>query len=149
MRRTTATLGLALCLLALAAGPARAESFKDFGEYRVHYNAFTSDMLTPEVARNYGIQRSGYRAVLNIAVQREGSEGYVPVTAEISATATNLNAQMRRLDLREVREDQAVYYITDFEVANEEVLDFDVRVRPRGEEREFGLRFRQQFFGPR
>ncbi|HKJ75815.1 MAG TPA: DUF4426 domain-containing protein [Gammaproteobacteria bacterium] len=148
MRRTLATLGLALCTLALAASPAQAESFKDFGEYRVHYNAFTSDMLTPEVARNYDIQRSGYRAVLNIAVQEKTPEGYVPVAADVGASATNLNAQLRRLDVREIREDQAVYYIADFEVANEEVLDFDIRVRPKGEERTFGIRFRQQFFGP-
>ena len=148
MRQLLATLWLALGTLALAAGPVQAESFKDFGEYRVHYNAFTSDMLTPEVARNYGIQRSGYRAVLNITVQEKTPEGYVPVVADVDASATNLNAQLRKLDVREIREDQAIYYIADFEVASEEVLDFDVRVRPKGEERTFGLRFRQQFFGP-
>ena len=148
MRHLVKTLMLTLYALVLVPTLAQAESFKEFGEYRVHYNAFTADMLPPEMARSYDIQRSGYRAVLNVTVQRQTADGYVPVAADIGASATNLNAQMRRLEPREIREDQAIYYIADFEVANEEVLDFDLRVRPKGEDRTFGIRFRQQFFGP-
>lgn len=146
--RSLAGAVAALLTLALLTVPARAELVKEYGDFRVHYNAFTADMLPPEMARNYGIERSGYRAVLNITVQKKDSGTYMPAAAEVTATATNLNAQMRRLEMREIREDLAVYYIADFRVDNGETIDFDIRIRPTGRDKAFGLHFRQQFFGP-
>src|SRR5690349_6400814 len=45
--------------------PAQAldETFKDFGNYEVHFNALRTDELTPEVTRAYGIQRSSNRVM--------------------------------------------------------------------------------------
>ena len=46
-----------------------AESSKEFGDYVIHYNAFRSDTLTPEVAKTYNLQRRNNRLIVNIAVQ--------------------------------------------------------------------------------
>ena len=53
--------------------PAQAldETFKDFGNYEVHFNALRTDELTPDVARVYGIQRSANRVMLNVTVLRK------------------------------------------------------------------------------
>ena len=45
-------------MLLLTAGLAvNAEQSKTFGDYTIHYAAFTTDLLSPEVARLYEIRR--------------------------------------------------------------------------------------------
>ena len=137
--------GLAcLCLIALSA---RAENSQDFGDYVVHFNALTTDILQPKVATEYGIKRSGSHAMLNVVVLRKvlGATGQ-PVIATVTGIATTLNGQQRNLNLREIREPNAIYYIADFGIGNEEILTFMLDVRPTGETDSFKVQFRQQFF---
>ena len=80
-----------ITLLLLTAGlTVSAEQSKTFGDYTIHYVAFTTDMLSPEVARLYKIRRSKNRAILNISVLKKvmGTTGQ-PVKAQVEATATN------------------------------------------------------------
>lgn len=134
-------------LLSTATFAVNAEQSKSFGDYTVHYSAFTTDILTPEVARSYGIQRSKNRALLNVSVLKKvmNTSGS-PVKARIEATATNLSAQLRVLDVRELNEHGAVYYIAETTVNNEETLRYALKIRPEGENTTFGLEFTQQFY---
>jgi hypothetical protein len=140
---------LVLVLVCVASVPAasRAEQSQDFGDYVVHYSAITTDTLLPEIARAYGITRRSNRALLTLSVLKKvmGTTG-VPVGATIKGTATNLSGQLRTLEPRTVQEGNAIYYIAEFPVANEEVLDFVLQVAPTGEDRSLTVRFRQQFF---
>ncbi|MGB1062518.1 MAG: DUF4426 domain-containing protein, partial [Ketobacter sp.] len=54
---------LALALL-LTAELAAAEQFIEDKDYVVHYSAFTSTLLTPEVASAYGLMRSRQRGIV-------------------------------------------------------------------------------------
>lgn len=133
-----------LCLLAVNA---RAENSQDFGDYVIHFNALTTDLLSPKVATEYNIKRSGNHAMLNVVVLRKvlGAAGQ-PVTASVTGMATTLTGQQRELELREIREPNAIYYIADFGVSNEEILTFHLKVRPEGEKDTYEVQFRQQFF---
>lgn len=135
---------ISLCLLALNA---RAENSQDFGDYVVHFNALTTDLLPPKVATEYNIKRSGNHAILNVVILRKvlGTSGK-PVAATISGMATTLTGTRRDLELREIREPNAIYYIADFGVSNEEMLNFHLKVRPEDEKDEYQVQFRQQFF---
>ncbi len=118
-----------------------------FGPFAAHYNTFNTNQLTPDVARAYGIQRSASRALLNIAVIRQGDEDMgTPVRARVRATATNLAGQRRDLDMREIRDQDAIYYIGVFGISNEETLNFNVSVQPMGQQQAHEFSFRQQFF---
>ncbi len=77
-------LGTAL-LLPLAS---TAENSKDFGQYVVHFNALATDVLPPQVAREYRITRSQNRGMINITVLKKvlGSPGQ-PVHARVTASA--------------------------------------------------------------
>lgn len=139
---------LAIVTLALALFPykAAAEQFERFGDYVVHYNTINTSFLSAQVAREYGIKRSGYRAMLNIAVQR-GTDGEpTPVRADMTVLATNLTGQLREVDMRAVEDGEAVYYIGELGIEDGEVLDFEVRIRPEGHPQTLTLRFREQFF---
>ena len=124
-----------------------AENSKDFGEYVLHYNALATDMLPPAVARDYHITRSQNRGMLNITLLKKvlGSPGQ-PVHARVESSAKNLAGQIREIDMREIREGNAIYYLGEFGVANEETLNFKVRVLPQGERDYFEVEFSQDFY---
>ena len=138
-------------LLAVLMGTAtisvNAEQSKSFGNYNVHFSAFTTDILTPDVAKNYRISRSKNRALLNISVLKKvmGTAGS-PVSAKVDATATNLSSQLRELDVRELKESEAIYYIAETMVNNEETLKYTLSITPEGETEAYTFSFQQQFF---
>ncbi len=126
---------------------AQAERSQDFGDYVVHYNAIQTALLSPEVASHYNIQRSRNRALLNIVVQRKELGAPVePVTARVEAEAYNMVRQLREIEVREVKEPNAIYYIGEFFVRDQDTLSFTLDIRPQGSNRELEVKFRQQFF---
>ena len=146
MTKSTSLLFTALLVLAIPLS-ALAEQSKDFGNYTIHYSAFTSDNLTPSVAKQYNIPRSNKRALLNISVLKKMDDGSSkPTSAIINGTATNLSQQLRELDPREISEKGAIYYIAETPVDNAEVLKYNLEVTPEGENTTYTLSFQEQFY---
>ena len=87
----------------------------------MHYNAVRTDSLTPEIARNYGIQRSTNRVMLN------------------------LNEQLKDLELRRVSEGEAIYYIGELSISGTEILVFDITVTPSGTQAPLSVKFTREF----
>ena len=134
-------------LILLTATAVSAASPQTFGEYTVHYNAFTSDTLQPSVAEAYKITRSKNRAMFTVTVMKKSADANgAPVRANIIASASNLTGQFREFDVREIVEGNTVYYISVFHVAHEEMLDFNLQIQPEGATQSFTLKFRQQFY---
>lgn len=126
-----------------AAEPAGA-SFVDIGDHVVHFSAQSTDQLPPEVARAYNIVRSQNRAMLNVSVLEEGTN--TPVTADVTVKTVNLTGQLKNVTMRMIREQEAIYYIGETPVANQETLIFDITVRPEGVEEASDVRFKRQFY---
>ena len=58
-----------LCALAfMLTATVNAENMKKLNDLNVHYIAIGSTFLTPEIAKAYGIERSRYKGLVNIAV---------------------------------------------------------------------------------
>jgi hypothetical protein len=126
---------------------AATESQRDFGDYVVHFNALTTQQLTPEIASQYSIVRSENRALLNVSILKKQENGsQVPVPGAVAASAVNLTGQLRNLLVREIREQEAIYYIAETAVSNGETLVFTVDVTPQNEASRFTVRFQKQFF---
>jgi hypothetical protein len=148
MMRARSLLYIFTALLAMAfTADAAGERSQTFGDHVVHYNAFGSDTLTAEVARTYGITRSGSRGLLNIVVLKKvmGTTGE-PVAATVSGSASNLSGQSRELTFRMVKEGNAIYYLSDFHISDKETLNFSLQVHPAGSSRSHTIKFSQQFF---
>lgn len=144
IRSIALILGIALASAGL---PASAEQSKNFGDYAIHYSAFTTDMLTPDVAKVYNITRSSNRAMMNISVLKKVMDATVkPVRAEVKASATNLSAQLKTLEMREINDQGAIYYIAETPVNHRETLRFNVAVTPEGETNTYTFSFSQQFY---
>ena len=89
-----------LCLLALLfALPAVAERKHSVGEYDVHYIAFNSGFLQPDIAAAAGLVRSKTQGVLNISVLKSGK----PTAAQVSGTVKNLLGQDYSLNFKQLK----------------------------------------------
>jgi hypothetical protein len=144
----TRLLKTLILLATLTSLPAIAQQAQEFGDYIVHYNALNSSLISPEVAKAYGIRRSDSRALINISVLKNtGDQSTTAVKAKITASGRNLTGQTRKIDMREINEgDDAIYYIGELSVRNMETFDFTVMVTPEGQSKPFNLKFRQQFY---
>ena len=146
---TLSFLGLAACggpdesAEVPQAQPAGATN-ADIGNHIVHFSAQSTDQLPPEVARAYNIVRSKNRAMLNVSVLQESDNA--PVKADVTVKTVNLTGQLKNVTMREITEQEAVYYIGEIPVANRETLIFDISVRPEGVEEISEVRFKRQFF---
>jgi len=135
----------ALCLCSIAA-VAHAEIMQKFGQFEIHYNALTTDELQPEVARSYKIERSKTRGLVTMSVLKKNKVGVLtPVPAEVSVYVTNLTRQLANVDMRELKEGPAIYYLGEFRVAPPDTLTFTATVEVPGELNQ-KMTFDQQFF---
>ena len=155
MKAITTTLTLSLItLLAACGGPGenatvpQAEpagaSFVDIGDHVIHFSAQSTDQLPPEVARAYSIVRSKNRAMLNVSVLEDATDK--AVTAEVTVKTVNLTGQLKNITMRQIEEGDAIYYIGETPVANQETLIFDITVRPEGVAEATDVRFKRQFY---
>ncbi len=135
----------ALCLCSVAV-VAHAEISQKFGPLEIHYNAITTDELQPEVARAYKIERSKTRGLLTVSVLKRNKMGAAsPVPAKISVYATNLSQQLANIEMREIREGTAIYYLGEFRLAPPDTLKFTATVEVAGEPKR-EMVFNQQFY---
>jgi len=127
---------------------AHAEKSVAVGDYVIHYNTLNTSMLQPEIAKTYQVTRSKNRALLMISIRKlnKADKTDVPATAkEITAKMTNLIGQTNELPLRQVDEKEAIYYLNDFAINNEDTWKFDIKVSLEGQEVK-DINFSQQFF---
>lgn len=153
IRKTLIALSL-LGLVSACGGPGESadvpeaqpagSSSADIGDHVVHFSAQSTDQLPPEVARAYNIVRSKNRAMLNVSVIREADS--TAVTANVTVKTVNLTGQLKNVTMRQIDEQEAIYYIGEVAVANRETLIFDISVTPDGASSPSEVRFKRQFF---
>lgn len=136
----------ATSLFLLLLGFAQAGEPQVFGDYTVHYNAFNTDTLQPKMAAAYNIVRSKNRGMMTVSVLKKSDSGSKPVRANITASASNLTGQFRTFKVREVDEGDSIYYLSEFHVAHEEVLNFTLQILPEGSSQPMSVSFRQKFY---
>ncbi len=118
-----------------------------FGDFEVHYNALRTDELAPEVARAYGIERSANRVMLNVSLLRRNADGSTtPVDGRVSATAYNLNGQLKDLQMRRITEGSSVYFIGEVGISGSEILVFDIDASPLDQTATYTVQFKREFF---
>jgi len=133
---------LLLTITLLCSVHASAEQMQKLGDWDVHYIAFPSTFLTSEVASNYDIDRSKYLGIINISVLDSDSQKAQAVA--IKVTARNLLGNIRELEVSEIREQNAIYYIAEVPHRNEETYRITVTLSDGKQTQE--LKFQQKFY---
>ena len=116
----------------------------DIGDHVVHFSAQSTDQLPPEIARAYNIVRSKNRAMLTVSILEEATN--TSIAGDVIVKTVNLTGQLKNVAMRQIREQDAVYYIGEVPVANRETLVFDIGVKPEGVDRPSQVRFKREFF---
>lgn len=124
-----------------------AENSTSIPGYTIHHNAIPSASLDPNVAKQYRIQRSKYRGMLNVSVIKDipDTTGKA-VGATVMAKATNIRGQLISIPMRKITEGEAIYFIGEFRIEDQETLNFELQVKPKGETRFHNAQLSQQFF---
>lgn len=126
IKRVCLLLGFAcLCSSALA------EQQQSFGDYEVHYSVVPTRFIPQETASAYQITRGENRMLLNISVRRKLKDTSVSETLPQAALIKGQRHDLMRpyaLTFREVREQDAIYYLADFLIINEELSRFEIEV---------------------
>ncbi len=125
------------------AEPAGASS-AEIGDHVVPFSALTTDQLPPEVARAYNIVRSTNRDMLIVSLLRAADN--TAVEATVSVKTVKLTGQLKNVTMRQITEQEAIYYIGETPVANRETLIFDITVMPDGVNTPSEVRFKRQFY---
>lgn len=143
-----------LALLAACGGPGDSANVPEaepadstsaeIGNHVVHFSAQSTDQLSPDVARAYDIVRSNSRAMVTVSVHDRASGK--PVAALVNVEAVNLTGQLKNISMRRINEGDAIYYIGDLAVANQETLTFEIAVTPEDAGKPSLVRFQKQFF---
>lgn len=136
---------LALGLLLLSASASAQQLVRD-GNTVVHYAAMSTQDLSPEMARQYGIRQGSKRAMILLNLQRETAGKAAPLKGTATGTARNLMGDVQTLTLRPAAADSTQDLIAEFDISHLEFLTFDIDVKPEGSTRPLKIKFQQQFF---
>jgi len=140
---------IALTLLStLCLARDNGEQKQVFGDYEVHYIGLNSTFLTPEVAKAYDITRSGSLGYLSVSILKKAAKGELakPVSGRVEGQLRNLIGQAKTLQFKQVKESNAVYYITTFRFDDEDMYNLNLKVTPDGQTRTFDVKFSQRFY---
>lgn len=134
-------------LLPLLAQAKEGQTFQTFGDYKVVYTVFNSSFIQPDVAKAYGITRAANQVLINIALIKSTAAGDSEgLPAEVSGTATNLMQQQKTLNFFTVREQSATYFLAPLRFDNEEILNFNIRVKASADAVPFDLKFTKMLY---
>lgn len=124
-----------------------AENSTKSGGYTIHHNAINASTLTPDIANQYGIVRSKYRGMLNVSIIKDepGTTGTAS-TGRIVVRSTNLIGQTNDIAMKKVEEGDAIYYLGQFPITDQERITFRMEITPTGSEKALRAEFTQQFF---
>lgn len=136
---------ITLLWLALRSGLVLAQQVETFGPFDLHYSVVNTTFLDPQVAATYGITRGKKRAILNLAVRQKVANGSEPRTMLLQGRTWDL-IQNQKLNFREIREGEAIYYIAEFPFINEEWRFFEIDFRPAGADRTYNFKFKRQLY---
>lgn len=134
-----------LALTASLCGVAQAEQKETVGNFDVHYMALGSTFLTPSIAKTYGITRSSYTGIVNIAVLDTSEADSPAVPIEISGVANNLLDARIQLKFKEIREGKSIYYIAEVPYRDDQEINFDIAIK-HGNQLNTNLKFKQKFY---
>lgn len=149
MRAQTSNLFKALFIfvISLISFNSYAENSKEFGDYVVHYNAFRSDTISAEIAKQYNLARANNRVLINIAVLKKvmNTTGK-PTSSSVTGHASNLTGQLKKLKFKQITEGNAIYYLAETKISDGEFLKFDIKIVPENETKAARLQFDKRFF---
>ena len=107
---------MAFACLAMSA---QAQQSERFYRFELHRSVVYTTFLSPEIAAEYGIARGDFKAILTLSV-RDVDTGETAGRPMLIKGETWDLIRGETLEFKEIRENNATYYIADFEFIDRE-----------------------------
>ncbi|WP_413400784.1 DUF4426 domain-containing protein [Pseudoalteromonas sp. KJ71-7] len=117
--------------------------YKELGPWQVHYIAFPSTFIQPQIAKAYDLERSGYKGIVNISILKSDADKAAQ-KATLQGTAKNLLGNKQTLNFKEIVEGDSIYYLAQVDYTNEEILRFEIEIQQGNQFQT--LKFKQKFY---
>lgn len=130
--------------VASAAGEDDGQVFQRLGDWEVHYSAFPSTFLLPDIATLYNLSRSNSQGVVNISVLDATSPERSAQRVNVDGYALSIAGVRRDLSFRRHTDGDAIYYIAQIPHGKEDEFRFFITVRQGNTTEE--LNFRHTFY---
>jgi hypothetical protein len=135
-------LSLLVALGLIFSSQVNAEQKQVLGSWDVHYIALNSTFLTPEVAKQYGIVRSKFNALINISVLDRQDKTAQSVI--LTGDARNLIGVVKKLTFKQVTEGKAIYYLAVLPFSDLEQYRISIDINDGLEQKT--LKFQHKFY---
>ena len=128
LSRTVLSVAL---LLGIIAQSVKAQQSTSYDQYELHHSIVYTTFLSPEVAAEYGITRGADKAMLTLSVRMPASGDTSGRPMQIVGRTWDLITG-GDMDVKEIREGRATYYIVPFEFLDREYRFFEFTFQPEG-----------------
>ena len=135
-------LSLSVALGLMFSSQVNAEQKQVLGSWDVHYIALNSTFLTPDVAKQYGIVRSKFNALINISVLDRQDKTAQSVI--LTGDARNLIGVVKKLTFKQVTEGKAIYYLAVLPFSDLEQYRISIDINDGLEQKT--LKFQHKFY---
>jgi hypothetical protein len=132
-------------LLGLGATNANGQQSTRYDEFELHHSIVYTTFVAPEVAAEYGIIRGADKAMLTLSVRDASSGDLAGRPMQISGRTWDLITG-GAMDVREIREGRATYYIVPFEFLDREYRFFEFSFQPEGADKSFEHKMKVQLW---
>lgn len=132
-----------LCLSQVA----RADQFKDFGAYQMHYSIIPTSLLNAQVAKQYDLVRSQAVGIVTVSLLKKQENGTLhAVNGQVQGQVANDIQQRNTLGFRRITEGESVYFIAEFQFREGDLLTFNITANAPGDQDDMPLRVSQTLF---
>ena len=139
MRRTL--LIAVLLALPILSHSIEEKIYKQHGNYKIFYTAFTSSFIEPDIAVANNIVRGKGKGLVNISVMEDLAIG---VPSIVTGRVFNMLQQSQALEFVAIKEQRSLYYLAPFEFEDTEYLTFKITVKPNDGSRSYDYDFKFQ-----
>lgn len=132
-------------LLGLGAINAHSQQSTRYDEFELHHSIVYTTFVAPEVAAEYGIIRGADKAMLTLSVRDASSGDLAGRPMQINGRTWDLITG-GAMDVREIREGRATYYIVPFEFLDREYRFFEFSFQPEGADKSYEHKMKVQLW---
>ena len=131
-------------MMATTARADDGQTMQRLGDWEVHYSAFASTFLRPEIASQYNLTRSNARGVINISVLDATSGTGAAQRVNVGGFALNDLGQRQELSFRRHIDGEAIYYVAQIAHGREDTFRIFIDIRSGTDEQR--LEFTHTFY---
>lgn len=131
--------------LCVGANNTHAQQSTQYDEFELHHSIVYTTFVAPAVAAEYGITRGADKAMLTLSVRDATSGDVAGRPMQINGRTWDLITG-GEMDVREIREGRATYYIVPFEFLDREYRFFEFSFQPEGAEQLYEHKMKVQLW---